>query len=368
MRILMTTDTIGGVWTYSAELSEGLLEKGCSVALVSLGRIPNSNQLNWVASQVSKWGARFRFAGCDAPLEWMQSNGLAMREAEPLLRRMAKDFGADLLLSSQFCFGALGSDLPRVVVAHGDVLTCAQACRAEALLETPWLARYRSLVASGLREADAVVAPTQWMLNALAANFSIPLRAQVIANGRTIPAAGWRSERRIQAVSAGRLWDEGKNLKLLSELDTSIPILVAGEIEHEGSRVAHPWSQAVLLGALDEQELLALFRQSSMYICTSVYEPFGLAPLEAALCGCAVLANDIPSLREVWGDAAIYFTDAESLSAMLEILASEPGLLERARMRARNRAQQLSAQRMTENYFDFLQGVLQTTSAEHYVA
>jgi len=37
------------------------------------------------------------------------------------------------------------------------------------------------------------------------------------------------------------------------------------------------------------------------------YEPFGLAPLEAALSRCAIVANDIPSLREVWGSAAMYF-------------------------------------------------------------
>lgn len=368
MRILMTTDNFGGVWTYSRELSEGLLEKGCSVALVSLGRIPNADQLSWVDAQASRWGARFHFAGYDTPLEWMRSNGRAMSEAEPLLCRLAREFHADLLLSSQYCFGALRSDLPRVVVAHSDVLSWSQACRTEPLPETDWLAQYRSLVTDGLRGADAVIAPTQWMLNALAANFEIPSRAQVIANGRSVPSAIAQSERRMQAVSAGRLWDEAKNLKILSELDCSIPVLVAGEIEHEHSRVTYPRDFPVLLGALDEQELLGLFRQSSIYICTSVYEPFGLAPLEAALCGCAVLANDIPSLREVWGDAAIYFEDAESLSAALELLTNEPCVLERARTRARERAQHFTAQRMTESYFEFLQNILQPVMAGRYVA
>ena len=56
-----------------------------------------------------------------------------------------------------------------------------------------------------------------------------------------------------------------------------------------------------MLGPLAEEDLLALFQESAIYLCTSRYEPFGLAPLEAALCGCAVVANDIESLREVWG-------------------------------------------------------------------
>lgn len=368
MRIVITTDPIGGVWTYARELSLGLLENGCSVALVSFGRIPNPAQLEWVAAQGSRWGSRFRFAGSDAPLEWMRENGEAMSEAEPLLLRTAREFGADLLLSSQYCFGALKGNLPRVVVAHSDVLSRAKDCGREPLAESAWLGRYRSLVAQGLRQADAVIAPTQWMLSVLAANFQIPSQSRVIAHGRTIPAEAGYCGRKLQAVTAGRLWDEGKNLKLLAEIDSPVPLLVAGETEQEGSQPAQACGKAVLVGALEEPELLALFRQSSIYVCTSQYEPFGLAPLEAALCGCAVLANDIPSLREVWGDAALFFRDAESLCTLLKMLAGDRRLLDRARARARHRAQQLTARRMTARYLEFLQGILQPVMAGHLVA
>ena len=59
--------------------------------------------------------------------------------------------------------------------------------------------------------------------------------------------------------------------------------------------------------------------RAAIYIATSKYEPFGLAPLEAALSRCAIVANDIPSLREVWEDAALYFRkdDARSLREAL---------------------------------------------------
>ena len=49
------------------------------------------------------------------------------------------------------------------------------------------------------------------------------------------------------------------------------------------------------------------FRQSAIYLCASRYEPFGLAPLEAALCGCALVLRDLPSLREIWGNSALFF-------------------------------------------------------------
>ena len=48
-----------------------------------------------------------------------------------------------------------------------------------------------------------------------------------------------------------------------------------------------------------EAELMALLARSSIYIATSIYEPFGIAPLEAALCGCAVIANGIPTKIKV---------------------------------------------------------------------
>lgn len=368
MRVLMTTDPIGGVWTFTRELCSELLAKGCAVALVSLGRIPRGGQLDWVDAQVSRWGARFRFAACDTPLEWMQNNQDAYSQAEPLLRRIAQEFHADVLLSSQFCFGALKGDLPRVVVAHSDVLSWAAACRPEPLPASPWLERYRQFVHEGLRRADALAAPTQWMLDAVAGNFPVPSETRVIANGRTLPSVQAAAARRRQAVTAGRLWDEGKNLELLSNVHASMPILVAGESEHEGKRADEACGSAILLGPLEEEELLALFQQSSIYICTSRYEPFGLAPLEAALCGCAVVANDIPSLREVWKDSALYFHDAQSLSALLEELNENGHLLAQARARSHTRALQFPARRMASGYFDLLQGVLQPVLAGHYVA
>jgi glycogen(starch) synthase len=368
MRVLMTTDPIGGVWTFSRELAAELLAHGCAVALVSLGRIPGGAQLDWIDAQVARWGPKFRFAASDAPLEWMQNNQDAWTDAEPMLRRIAQEFRADLLLSSQFCFGALDGDLPRIVVAHSDVLSWAAACRNHPLPASPWLERYRQMVSDGLRRADAVVAPTRWMLDALAANFPLPAETRVIPNGRTLPLFRRGNARRKQAVTAGRLWDEGKNLALLDTVSSPIPILVAGETEHDGARASHLCGSAIPLGPLEEDELLALFRQSSVYICTSQYEPFGLAPLEAALCGCTVLANDIPSLREVWRNDALFFHDAQSLSALLAELNNDENLLAHARARSHARALQLTATRMAGDYLDLMQGILQPILVGRYVA
>ena len=112
-----------------------------------------------------------------------------------------------------------------------------------------------------------------------------------------------------------------------------------------------------------------MFRGSAIYLCTSRYEPFGLAPVEAALCGCAVLANDLPSLREVWGDAAMYFSGADSLSEWLWRLSDHAGLLREMQHRAMDRAREFTAERMAEGYLQLFRSIRKTGSAvERYVA
>jgi glycosyltransferase involved in cell wall biosynthesis len=125
---------------------------------------------------------------------------------------------------------------------------------------------------------------------------------------------------------------------------------------------------ARLLGWLEEEQLLALFRRSAVYLSTALYEPFGLAPLEAALCGCAVVAYDIPSLREVWGDAALFFENAASLQVLLARLAERPEELAAAQNRSSLRARQLTADRMVDAYLALFRQALLGREALTHVA
>ena len=349
MRVLMTTDAVGGVWTFTQELSQGLLAAGCQVALVNVGPRPCSAQKEWAASVQRTWCKRFQFTALDAPLEWMQDNRDAFNAASPCLLRIVRAFGADVIHSSQFCFGALPVPLPVVITAHSDVLSWAAHSRREPLAESRWLRRYVEIVSRGLKEAAAVVAPTRWMMNALAMNFRLPAAQHVIYNGRMI-SNSTAGQRELRAVVSGRLWDEGKHIQLLADVTSPMPILVAGERVREGASEPLDIGCAQLIGRLDEADLMTLFRESAIYICTSRYEPFGLAPLEAALCGCAVLANDLPSLREVWGEAALYFQDAASLSSLLEQLTIRPDRLAELQCRSKHRASLYTRDAMTAGY------------------
>ena len=359
MRLLITTDAVGGVWTFTRELTEGLLACGHAVAHVTIGRAPGSAQADWCEQTARLYGSQFLHETVDVPLEWMAANTSAYDAAEASLLTLAQAFRADLVHANQFCFGALPVGVPKVVTAHSDVMSWAEACRPAGLVESGWLHQYRELVSTGLGGADRVVAPTHWMADTLSRSFGCTKPVHVVLNGRTVPLVDEeQSLRKLQAVTAGRWWDEGKDLRVLEGLEAVMPVQIAGEAAFDGDQATTP-SGVTMHGLLSEPSLLALFRQSAVYVATSIYEPFGLAPLEAALCGCAVVANDIPSLREVWGDSAIYFRGAEQLRLLLDRLVAEPDVLRSARLRSRARGLQLSAMKMVDGYLELYTALLE---------
>jgi glycosyltransferase involved in cell wall biosynthesis len=80
------------------------------------------------------------------------------------------------------------------------------------------------------------------------------------------------------------------------------------------------------LGNVSLEELVSLYRRASALVFPSLYEGFGLPPLEAMACGCPVACSVAASLPEVCGDAARYFApdDPEEIAAAIEDVLAEP--------------------------------------------
>ena len=76
-----------------------------------------------------------------------------------------------------------------------------------------------------------------------------------------------------------------------------------------------------ILGRVSDEELLRLYHQAECFIFPSIYEGFGLPPLEAMACGCPVLAADIPVVHEVCADAVEYFDPHDPRSIHEAIVA-----------------------------------------------
>lgn len=357
MRVLMTTDTVGGVWTFTKELARQLLDRGDAVALVSFGRDASREQRLWCSRMRQQYGTSFTYEASLAPLEWMNDNERAYEKGEQLLMEIARRLKPDLLHANQYCFGRMAIGIPRLITAHSDVLSWADACRPAGLEDSSWLDRYCELVQEGLDGADCVVCPTGAMLQALKEHFTISAPVRIVHNGRTVPRVPHAPHRFLRAVSVGRLWDEAKGLTTLLQVNSPMPVMVAGEESFQHA-AAPANSRVQALGVLPEEALFAAFRSSSIYIAASRYEPFGLAPLEAAQCGCAIVARDIPSFREVWGDSAAYFRDAQGLQRLLTFLAADPAALQQAQIAAMERARTYTAGAMGDAYAEIYRGLM----------
>jgi len=75
------------------------------------------------------------------------------------------------------------------------------------------------------------------------------------------------------------------------------------------------------LGAVPHEKLPILYSGASIFVFPTLYEGFGLPVLEAMACGTPVCASDIPVLREVAGDAAVFF-DPKDTHRMAEVIAA----------------------------------------------
>lgn len=124
-----------------------------------------------------------------------------------------------------------------------------------------------------------------------------------------------------------------KNIRLLVEAYTEltlsgqidIPLVLAGR---------KGWKMDALLtdidekaadriyftGFIDDEDLPAVYGCAKLFVFPSMYEGFGIPPLEAMACGARVLSSDAASLPEVLGDSAVYFASQDKVDLKKQLL------------------------------------------------
>jgi glycosyltransferase involved in cell wall biosynthesis len=126
--------------------------------------------------------------------------------------------------------------------------------------------------------------------------------------------------------AAARWWDEGKNPSVLDAAAerTKWPVFAAGPTSGPNGE-ATVFRHVNSLGPLPNREVRSLMGRAGIFVSPSLYEPFGLAALEAASCGTPLLLADIPTYRELWDGAAAFFAprDATALAETLDRLVSD---------------------------------------------
>lgn len=352
-RILMSADGVGGVWTFSIELAKALAPYGIEVVIASMGGPLKADQ----QAEALRLPNVMLFQSA-YKLEWMENPWEEVEKAGQWLLELEADMCPDLVHLNGFCHASLPWHSPQLVVGHSCVFSWFRAVRGCEPSEK-WH-RYHKETMAGLRAAKGVTAPTGAMLRSLWDTYGPFISYGAIYNGRD-PAVFPPAKEEPFILSAGRLWDEAKNTAVLETAAGRLPwpVYMAGETTHPdgGTRVLE---NVIHLGQLTHRELAQWFGRASIYVLPARYEPFGLTALEAALAGCSLVLGDIPTLREVWADAALYVhpDDPKMLRELLSDLILHRGKRDLLSRKARERALRFTPERMARGYVRVYESML----------
>lgn len=317
-RILMTCDAVGGVWRYALDLAGTLRRDGMSVILAVLGpeTTPQQRQEARSVATLVETGLH---------LDWM------VEEPEPLgsipdrLATLAIEHGVDLVhlnLPSQA--DGFPPGLPVVAVSHSCAVTWFAAVRGS---EPPrgW-SWQKAVNQRGFERADSIVAPSQSHANLLCTVYGDLPGLTVIPNASAVRPEHAVKDRYVFA--AGRWWDDGKNGRALDAAAPMIrwPVVMVGSNAANGQKTEI--TNALYRGELPHGQTMALMRRAAIVVSPSLYEPFGLAALEAARSGAALVLADIPTYRELWDGCALFFDphDAHDLARQVNRLTLDERL------------------------------------------
>lgn len=338
IRLLMTADAAGGIWTYAIDTARGLSARGVSTVLAVLGERPSERALREAQSV-----AGIEIELTDLPLDWTASSAAEVTHAGEEIALLSRRVGADLVqlnapaLAAHACFGA-----PTIGALHSCVATWWEAVHAKAPLpqDLQWRA---NLTRAGLKRVDVAIAPTRALARQAQRIYALPHMPVVIHNGRSPLDEARTRSRDIAVLAAGRLWDEGKNIATLDRAAEHLPFSVcaAGPIDGPNGATVQlrnlHWR-----GVLGAVEMRKIMGRSAVFVSPARYEPFGLAVLEAAQAGCALVLSDIETFRELWDGAAMFVDPSRPRAiadALVQVMA-DASLRTRLAAAARHRASQ----------------------------
>jgi glycogen synthase len=332
MRILLTADTVGGVWDHAVTLARALDAGGHEVLLAVIGD-PRGPRLAHVPRGVQVVWRSYR-------LEWMQDATDDVRAAGEWLSGLAHAWLPDVVHLNQMAYAVHAFPAPVLVVAHSDVVSWWSEVMDRP--PPPEQARYAAWVRAGLAAADVVAAPSAYQAALVERHLGIR-EVRVVHNGVAAPEVAPGGREPI-TLGVGRAWDVGKGIDVLDaaagRLDgDGFPVHVVGDLVGPGGERFQP-RHATAHGRVERAEVDAWMGRASIFVSASRYEPFGLGPLEAALHGCALVLSDIGSYRELWDGCAAFFPcgDAAALADTLRALAADRPRRERLASAARKRA------------------------------
>lgn len=362
MRVLLTTDVAGGVWRHTVELVRALTGLGCRCAVAVAGESDADREESLPAS--------VEVVRRDLRLPWMPGGIHDVEAARSWVAEFARAWGADVVHLNEPSWAPPGPGMPVLAAVHSDVLSWFREVRGQPA--PPSWREYRQAMREGLRAAAVVVAPSHYQARHTSRHYGV-LGVRVVHNGQRPPDGtgdSRRASRRPRILVVGRAWDEGKGVRLLEQAlellgDDAPEVDLVGPLDGPAGERMRP-RRLTAHGRVPGPAVARFHAESRLYVAPSLYEPFGLAPLEAAGHGAALLLAGIGSFRELWSGAAAFFWPLrpDRLARRLAGLLADPGALDDLGGRAWARARiRYTGRRMAEGYAALYQEIASAAPA-----
>ena len=145
MHVLVTADTVGGVWTYAHELVTGLVRRGVACDAGQLRRDSNGG-----ADRVDGWSARtFDFHPTAFRLEWMQEASSDIEASSRIPACRDRRVQAGPAAPEPVLLRHAAVSIPKLVVAHSDVVSWWRGGEGRRASSDSWMRWYRGAVRQG---------------------------------------------------------------------------------------------------------------------------------------------------------------------------------------------------------------------------
>jgi glycosyltransferase involved in cell wall biosynthesis len=200
-----------------------------------------------------------------------------------------------------------------------------------------------------MERSCAILVPTASHGEAMTRAYGPIGRLRVVPNAAR--AASVQGPKEPFVLAAGRWWDEGKDVATIdaAAVHCRWPVFLAGALSGPNGCRATVYGTKPL-GHLSADAVRERMGRAAVFVASALYEPFGLAVLEAAASATALVLSDIPTFRELWDGAAIFVPprDAGGFAAALNHLADNPSERRSLGSNAAARARQFTPVRQKE--------------------
>mgnify|MGYP005853213397 FL=1 len=224
-----------------------------------------------------------------------------------------------------------------------------------------------------IKNAKHIITVSEFSKNEISNHFSINLnKISVVYNGvdeKFKPKKMQNQERYLLGVSSVAYHKNFVKLieafLLLKDKDVKLYIVggfntkIFGKDSLEILNIVKNNKNIVFLGRVSDDKLVELYSNAICFVYPSLYEGFGIPPLEAQSCGCPIVISDIPVFREIYRESAMFFNpyNPEDIAQKIIKVINDSSLREKLRQKGFENAKQYKWESSAKQFFKILDEV-----------